>query len=270
MIYWGVQKKVYVGNIEITILGACAIFLMTCLGAAMVFFFKNSVNQKIYSLCLGFASGLMVAASIWSLIVPALEGASDFGKLSFLPVAVGIVVGVGFLILIDLILPKIFKKKKKNGELTFSKSSKLFLAVTIHNIPEGLAVGVAYGSAFLIGGESFFSALMIAIGIGVQNFPEGLALALPLKETLKSKKKAFFLTVLSATVEPIMVVLGIFLSTSISRIMPWLLSFSAGCMLYVVCEELLPDSQISSKHHIGTWGFIIGFVIMMILDVALG
>ena len=258
------------GNIEITILGACFIFFMTCLGASLVFFFKNEVSQKIYSLCLGFASGLMVAASIWSLILPSLERAESWGTWSFVPVAVGIVLGVGFLILLDLILPKIFNKRKKDGSEHLSKSSKLFLAVTLHNIPEGLAVGLAYGSAFLLGGNAFYSALMLAIGIGVQNFPEGTALALPLKESLGSKKKAFLLSCLSGAVEPIMVVLGIILSTSIEVLMPWFLSFSAGAMLYVVCEELLPDSQIASKHHIGTWGFIIGFVIMMIFDVALG
>ena len=258
------------GNIELTIIGACFIFLMNCLGASLVFFFRKEVSNKIYSLFLGFASGLMVAASIWSLILPALDGAAYLEKLSFVPVAIGIILGVGFLILLDLILPKIFNKKRKDGSEHLSKSSKLFLAVTLHNIPEGLAVGLAYGSAFLLGGNAFYSALMLTIGIGVQNFPEGTALVLPLKESLKSKKKAFFLTCLSGAVEPLMVVIGVLLSTSIEGLMPWFLSFSAGAMLYVVCEELLPDSQISSKNHIGTWGFIIGFVIMMIFDVALG
>ncbi len=256
-------------NIGITILGACIIFLMTCLGGALVFFFKKEVSQKIYSLFLGFASGLMVSASIWSLILPALEGASSWGEFSFAPVAIGIILGVGFLILLDFILPKILNRKSKR-DFMLSKASKLFIAVTLHNIPEGLAVGLAYGSAFLVGGSSFYSALMLAIGIGVQNFPEGTALALPLKEELKSKKKAFFMTCVSGIVEPIMVVVGILLSTSIEGLMPWFLSFSAGAMLYVVCEELLPDSQIASKSHIGTWGFIFGFVIMMIFDVALG
>lgn len=255
-------------DIGFTVLGACFIFFMTCLGGALVFLFKKEVSQKIYSLFLGFASGLMVAASIWSLILPALEGASSWGKLSFMPVAVGIILGVGFLILLDLILPKILNRKNKR-DFAFSKASKLFIAVTLHNIPEGLAVGLAYGSAFLSGGSSFYSALMLAIGIGVQNFPEGTALALPLKEELKSKRKAFFMTCLSGIVEPIMVVVGVILSTSIESLMPWFLSFSAGAMLYVVCEELLPDSQIASKNHIGTWGFIFGFVIMMIFDVAL-
>ena len=256
------------GSIEITILGAIFIFFMTCLGASLVFLFKKEVSQKIYSLFLGFASGLMVAASIWSLIIPAIERSADFGNFSFVPASVGIILGVGFLILLDVLLPKILNRKNNKGK-TLTKSSKLFLAVTLHNIPEGLAVGLAYGSAFLIGGNAFYSALMLAIGIGVQNFPEGTALALPLKEEFKSKKKAFFMTCLSGAVEPLMVVVGIFLSTTIESLMPWFLSFSAGAMLYVVCEELLPDSQIASKNHIGTWGFIIGFVIMMIFDVAL-
>ena len=257
-------------NLAITILGVCSVFFMTCLGGAFVFFFKNSINKKIYSLCLGFASGLMLGASIWSLIIPALTETESWGKLGFLPIMVGILIGTAFLILIDFLLGLHYKKKKEFHFDSYKKASKIFFAVTVHNIPEGLATGIAYGSAFLLGGESFYSALIIAIGIGVQNFPEGLALALSLKGTLKSKKKAFFLTVLSAIVEPIMVLVGVLLSSSIKGIIPWCLSFSAGAMMYVVCEELLPDAQTGAKNHVATLGFIIGFIVILILDIVLG
>lgn len=257
-------------NIAITIIGVCSVFFMTCLGGAFVFFFKNSVNKKIYSLCLGFASGLMLGAAIWSLILPAVQETEAWGKLAFLPVVLGILIGTGFLVFIDFLLNLHFKKKDINYSSCYKKASKIFFAVAVHNIPEGLATGIAYGSAFLIGGESFYSALIIAIGIAVQNFPEGLALSLSLKGTLKSKKKAFFLTVLSAVVEPIMVLVGMLLSSSIEGIIPWCLSFSAGAMMYVVCEELLPDAQTGAKNHVATLGFIFGFIIILVLDIVLG
>lgn len=243
---------------------------MTVLGGGVVFLFKKNLSGKIHSLFLGFASGLMIAASIWSLIVPAIEQSSSYGKLSFLPASIGIIVGALFLVLMTHLLPRLIKGKKGDN-VQFSKPAKLFLAVTLHNIPEGLAVGLAFGNAFLIGEISaFYSALLFAIGLGIQNFPEGSAVALPLSQSYKSKKKAFFFNVLSGVVEPIMAVIGIFLASALSCCMPWLLAFSAGAMLFVVGDELLPDTKNNHPSNIGAWGLIIGFVVMMILDVALG
>ena len=254
----------------ITILGVCFIFLMTTLGSALVFLFKNNVSDKINSLLLGFASGLMIAASIWSLILPSIEGAENLGKLSFLPATIGIIFGALFLILLDKLVQFIIKRKGKSGK-GLTKSVKLFIAVTLHNIPEGLAVGLAFGNAIIASQISvFYSALWLAIGIGIQNFPEGAALSLPIKEEYKSKKKGFLFGVASGAIEPVMAIVGIFLSSALSSIMSWLLAFSAGAMLFVVAEELLPEAKFKSGSSVSTLGFILGFVIMMILDVALG
>lgn len=258
-------------NTLITVLGLSFIFLMTTLGSAIVFLFKKTISNKTNSLFLGFAAGLMVAASIWSLIIPALEGASDMGKIRVLPVTAGIILGCLFLVVMDKAVPYFLYKKRKDRPKRLSKSTTLFLAVTIHNIPEGLAVGLAFGSAFISGQSSvFYSALWLAIGIGIQNFPEGAAISLPMKDKLGSKWKAFLYGSASGVVEPIMGLVGIWLSTSLSSLMPWFLSFSAGAMLFVVAEELLPDAKKAYPSKIGTWGFVLGFVLMMILDVALG
>lgn len=255
----------------ITIVGVSFIFLMTVLGGSMVFLFKKNLSGKLHSLFLGFASGLMIAASIWSLIIPSIEQSKDMGKWSFVPAAVGIIIGALFLVLMTQILPCVLKRDKNGKKKPFSKPSKLFLAVTLHNIPEGLAVGLVFGNAFLLGEISaFYSALWLAIGIGIQNFPEGSAISLPMSQAFKSNKKAFFYSVMSGLVEPIMAVLGIFLSSVLSCVMPWLLAFSAGAMLFVVGEELLPDTKECHPSNIGAWGLIIGFVVMMILDIALG
>lgn len=259
-------------DITITLLGITFIFFMTSLGSAIVFLFKKNISEKINSLFLGFSSGLMIAASIWSLLLPALEQSTGYGSLSFIPAAVGIILGGLFLVVIDKIIAFFINRKNKTSDFkALSRSGKLFLAVTLHNIPEGLAVGLAFGNAFLLGDHSvFYSALWLAIGIGIQNFPEGAALSLPIKEETKSKKKGFLLGVASGIVEPIMSVIGIFLSSILANVMPWLLAFSAGAMLFVVAEELLPDARLKSGSNIGTWGFVMGFVLMMILDVALG
>ena len=240
---------------------------MTTLGGAVVFFFKKPMGAKLNSLFLGFSSGLMIAAAVWSLILPAIEQSSNWGKLDFLPSSLGIILGAVFLVLMDKILPKIFKLDE-NGQ---KKSSQLFLAVTLHNIPEGLAVGLAFGNAFMVGEMSaFISALWLAIGIGLQNLPEGSALSLPLREKYGSRKKAFVFAFLSGVVEPIMAIAGIFLAGVLTPVMPYLLAFSAGSMLFVVAHELVPEAKDASGSYIGSWGFIIGFVVMMILDVALG
>lgn len=255
----------------ITIIGLGFIFLMTSLGSAIVFLFKKNISDKLNSLFLGFASGLMIAASIWSLIIPALENADYMAKLNVLPVTIGIVLGCLFLVVMDKAVPYLLYKKRKNRPKRLGKSATLFLAVTIHNIPEGLAVGLAYGGAFIAGQMSaFYSALWLAIGIGIQNFPEGAAVSLPMKEKLGSKTKAFLYGSASGIVEPIMALIGIWLSTSLAHLMSWFLAFSAGAMLFVVAEELLPDAKNAYPSKISTWGFIGGFVLMMILDVLLG
>lgn len=261
-------------NILTTILGTLFIFAMTTLGSASVFLFRKGVGDKLNSLFLGLSSGVMIAASVWSLLLPALSQAEEggWGEISFLPVAIGLVVGSLFLILIEKICAFIQKERHRefSSISTIKKSTKLFLAVTVHNIPEGLSVGLAFGNAFVTGGESaFVLALALAIGIGVQNLPEGAAISLPMAKELGSKWKAFGCGVASGAVEPVMAVIGILLSTVLTPIMPWLLAFSAGAMIYVVVEELLPEGKEKTNSKISTWGFIAGFVIMMILDVAL-
>ena len=264
------EQEKTLNNTLITVIGLSFIFLMTTLGSAVVFLFKKSISDRLNSLFLGFASGLMIAASIWSLIMPALEGASYLGKLNVLPVTAGIILGCLFLVLMDKAIPYFLYKKRKTKPRRLSKTSTLFLAVTLHNIPEGLAVGLVFGGAFIAAQTaSFYSALWLAIGIGLQNFPEGAAISLPMKEKLGSKWKAFLYGSASGVVEPIMGLIGIWLSTSLSKLMPWFLSFSAGAMLFVVAEELLPDAKNAYPSKISTWGFIAGFILMMILDVVL-
>ena len=248
-------------------IGITFIFFMTTLGSAVVFLFKKSISDKLNSLFLGFAAGIMIAASIWSLIIPSLEQSSEYGKFNFVPATAGIILGCIFLVIMDKLIPFLLKGRKNEG---FSKPTTLFFAITLHNIPEGLAVGLAFGNAFAMAEISaFYSALWLAIGIGVQNFPEGAAVSLPMKTQLNSKGKAFLYGSLSGAIEPFMALIGIWLSTSLSSVMPWFLSFSAGAMLFVVAEELLPEAKNSYPSKISSWGFISGLIIMMILDVLL-
>ena len=256
------------GTTLITIIGIGFIFLMTSLGSGLVFVFNKSLASKPKSLLLGLSSGLMVATSIWSLILPAIERAEDMGKLKFIPTAVGMILGGLFIAFIDFIVPRLFKRKNKPCQV--KKSTKLFVAVTLHNIPEGLVVGLAFGNAIISGVyNSFLSALWLAIGIGIQNFPEGTAISIPIKEEEGSRRKGFLYGVLSGVIEPVMAVIAILLSTHIGFLMPWCLAFSAGAMFLVIMEELLPDMFTEGEGKIGTWGFMVGFILMMILDVAL-
>jgi len=256
----------------ITTIGLAIVFLMNALGGSLVFLFRRNLSGKINSLFLGFASGLMIASSVWSLLLPAIEQSGDFGNFCFVPASLGIVMGTLFLVFMDKLVPYLLNKKRKNTKFSMNKSTKLFLAVTLHNIPEGLAVGLVFGNAFVLGELSaFYSALWLAVGIGIQNFPEGSAVSLSLKEQFASNKKAFFYSAMSGLVEPIMAIIGILLSSWLSFLMPWLLAFSAGAMLFVVAEELLPEAKNSSpKSNVTGWGLIIGFVVMMILDIAFG
>ncbi|MBR4124398.1 MAG: ZIP family metal transporter [Clostridia bacterium] len=256
-----------------TVFGISFIFLMTTLGASLVYFFSKNKSGKLNALFLGFVGGVMVAASIWSLLLPAIDLSANLGGWKVLPLLIGFVLGGLFLIVLDKIIPEHqtnnnFEKQK---EVEIKKTKKLFFAVTIHNIPEGLAVGFAFGAAALIGTKlAFLSALGLAIGIGIQNLPEGTAVALPIKNAIGSKHKAFLYGVLSGAVEPVFAVIGYFLASTIQFLQPWILSFAAGAMIYVVASDLIPQSVTYDNSTFGTWGFMIGFAIMMALDVALG
>jgi ZIP family zinc transporter len=248
-------------------------FLGTTIGAASVFFLKDKLNQSVQKMFLGFAAGVMVAASVWSLIIPAINQCEDMGKLAFIPASVGLVIGFAFLLLLDKIIPHIHvnSNSAEGPKSKLGKSIMLFLAVTLHNIPEGMAVGVT--AAAMLSGESgigMAAAFSLALGIAIQNFPEGAILSLPLKEELNSKKRAFFYGAFSGIVEPLAALLTIACSFFIIPILPYLLAFAAGAMLYVVVEELIPEASQGEHTNISTISFAFGFILMMILDVALG
>ncbi len=262
-------------NFWFAVIGVALIGVMTIAGSALVFFFKNSFSEKFNKIFLGFAAGVMIAASVWSLLIPAIESAADIGQIGWIPAAIGFVAGGFVLLLIDKLVPHLHVEGHVEEGLKskLSTSSKLFLAMTIHNVPEGLAVGFAFGAAFLSDERAMFlGALGLAIGIALQNFPEGAAVALPLKKELNSAPKAFWLGVLSAIVEPLSAIIGIFLAYNAAgaAMMPWLLAFAAGMMVYVTVEELIPQAHLGEHSDFGTWGLMIGFVVMMVLDVALG
>lgn len=259
-------------NILMIIIGFSFIFAMTTLGASLVYFFKKDISPKVNTLFLGFASGIMIAASVWSLLIPAIQGSESYGKLSFLPAAIGFVLGGLFLVIVDKFIPHMHKGTGENDgpKSLFKKSTKMFLAVTIHNIPEGLAVGFAFGAAAVLGeAAAYVSALGLAIGIGIQNLPEGAAVALPMKMVTGSRNKAFLYGMGSGIVEPIFAVIGYFLAAYLTFLQPWFLAFAAGAMIFVVAEDLIPDAKLTENPHLGTWGVMVGFVVMMVLDVAL-
>ena len=254
-------------------IGLAIPFLGTALGSAMVFFMKNKINGKVEKLLLGFAAGVMIAASIWSLIIPAINMEEQQGGISWIPAAIGFLLGILFLLILDSVIPHLHLKsdRPEGVRAKFKKVTMLVLAVTLHNIPEGMAVGVTFAGA-LIGnsGITIAGALALALGIAIQNFPEGAIISIPLKAEGISKSKAFFYGTLSGIVEPIGAMITILLTSAIEPILPYILSFAAGAMIYVVVEELIPESQSGEHSNIGTIGVAIGFVIMMILDVALG
>lgn len=257
-----------------TMIGILIPLVGTTLGAACVFIMKKEINALVNKGLLGFASGVMIAASVWSLIIPAINMSSNMGKLAFAPAAIGILVGIGFMLTLDTIIPHLHYNNDKPEGLKSKKIRKttmLVLAVALHNIPEGMAVGVVF--AGVISQESTITmagALILSIGIAIQNFPEGAIISMPLRSEGMSKSKSFLYGFLSGVVEPIGAVLTILFSTTIQPLMPYLLSFAAGAMIYVVVEELIPEASVGEHSNIGTIGFGLGFVIMMILDVALG
>lgn len=255
------------------IIGLLIPFIGTTLGSGMVFLMKNKMNEKIEKILLGFASGVMVAASVWSLLIPSIAMAEEQKIISWLPATVGFILGIIFLLALDNIIPHLHLKSTEPEGLKskLKKTTMMVLAVTLHNIPEGMAVGVALAGAISRNSTiSMASAIALSIGIAIQNFPEGAIISMPLKEEGNSKKKSFFYGTLSGIVEPIGGLLTILLTSLVVPILPYLLSFAAGAMIYVVVEELIPSSQVGKHSNLGTIGFSIGFIIMMILDVALG
>ena len=254
------------------LLGIMIPFLGTSLGAAMVFILKENISDKTQKILTGFAAGVMVAASFWSLLEPALESSESLGRLSFIPAAVGFLIGIGFLLFLDEITPHMHLNYEDEGPKSgLKRTTKLILAVTLHNIPEGMAVGVVY-AGFLSGtaGIGSAAALVLALGIAIQNFPEGAIVSMPLRAEGMSKGKTFAYGVLSGVVEPIAAAITIFAAGIVVPVMPYLLAFAAGAMMYVVVEELIPEMSEGKHSNIGTIAFSFGFVLMMILDVALG
>lgn len=251
--------------------GSLIPFLGTALGAACVFLLKNEISDRLQKALLGFAAGIMVAASVWSLLIPAMDRSEAMGKLAFVPAAVGLLLGMGFLLLLDQVIPHqhLDSTCPEGTPCKAEKSTMLMLAVTLHNIPEGMAVGVVLAGLGTQGGISAAAAYALAIGMAVQNFPEGAVISMPLKEAL-GRKKAFLYGVLSGIVEPAAALITLLLSRFIVPVLPYLLAFAAGSMLYVVVEELIPESAAGKHSNIGTIAFALGFTLMMILDVALG
>ena len=246
-------------------------FALTALGAAVVFFLRGEqTGQSLQRVFLGFAAGVMIAASVWSLLMPSIEQARARGLPGWLPASLGICAGVFFLMLFDRLMPFFRPAEEGSVKRGLGRTAMLVFAVTLHNIPEGMAVGVAFA---LTEGKTDASAITaasaLALGIGIQNFPEGAAISLPLRQTGMNRGKAFLCGALSGIVEPIAGVLTVLAAGHIAALMPWLLAFAAGAMLYVVVEELIPEAHLGSGH-LGTMGVMLGFIIMMILDVALG
>ena len=242
-------------------LGTGFTFLMTTLGSAVVFFFSGEPRPKFQKAILGFAAGVMTAASVWSLLLPAIDQALAEGKLpGWLPAAAGMLLGVVFLAALDSLLPRLRRMPRED----WRQNTLLMTAITLHNVPEGMAVGLAF--ALAAEGEGLAGAAALAMGIGIQNFPEGAAISLPLRQEGFSRRRAFLGGTLSGSVEPVFGVLVVLAAGAVHPLMPWLLSFAAGAMLYVVVEELVPQAHSRS----GTCGFVGGFLMMMVLDVALG
>lgn len=258
------------GNVWIGILIP---FVGTTLGSAMVFFMRKEMNGKIQKGLLGFASGVMIAASVWSLLIPAIEMSEEQGGIPWMPAAMGFLLGIGFLLLLDTLTPHLHLNEDTPEGLpsNLKKTTMLVLAVTLHNIPEGMAVGVTF--AGILAGNTMISlagAFALSIGIAIQNFPEGAIISMPLRSEGQSKGKAFLYGAASGVVEPIAALLTILLTSLVVPILPYLLAFAAGAMIYVVVEELVPESQTGKHTNIGTIGVAVGFVLMMVLDVALG
>lgn len=256
-----------------TLLGLFLPFLGTSLGAATVFLIKDRITERLEKLMMGFASGVMTAASVWSLLIPSIEFSGE-SALKFLPASIGFSAGVCFFLILDYALPKIKSRNVYLDRIRSTKKSKtaiMIIAVTLHNIPEGMAVGVSLAAA---GGKNAYitmaSAMALSVGIAIQNFPEGAIISMPLKARGKSKARAFFGGVLSGAVEPVFGALTLLVTDLISAALPYFLAFAAGAMIYVVVEELIPDSKAHGRSCASTLGLMLGFIVMMVLDVAFG
>lgn len=250
----------------LVVFGCLIIFFATTLGSALIYFMKKDINKKVNCIISGFSAGIMISASIWSLIIPSISYSENYGKWSFVPAVIGIFAGCLIILMIDVFI----KLSNKNNQESL-KLKRFVFAVTLHNIPEAMAVGFAIGSAVGSGSNaSFTGALILAIGIAIQNIPEGLAVSLPVYNYTKNKNKSFLIGTLSGSVEPIFAFLSVLIASSVKTLLPWFLAFSAGAMLFVSVEDLVPDAKYGETSHAGTWGFIAGFLLMMILDISLG
>ena len=258
---------------ENILIGLLIPFLGTVLGSAMVFLMKDKINPKLQKILSGFASGVMIAASIWSLIIPSINMAEEQGDISWLPASIGFLVGVAFLLILDSIIPHLhIETKKPEGiKSKLKNATMMVLAVTLHNIPEGMTVGVVYAGLLAQNTNiTLAGALALSIGMAIQNFPEGAIISMPLKSEGMSKTKSFLYGTLSGIVEPLGAIITILVTSIVTPILPYLLAFAAGAMIYVVVDELIPETETGEHSNIGTIGVAIGFVIMMILDIALG
>lgn len=247
-------------------------FIGTALGSACVFVMKNEMKESVQKALLGFAGGVMAAASVWSLLIPAMDMSQDMGKMAFVPAAVGFLAGIAFLLFMDKVIPHMHLDRQCEGpRCRLDKNTLLLFAVALHNLPEGMAVGAVYAAAIAAGSDSpLAAALALSVGIAIQNFPEGAIISMPLRSRGVGKTKAFVLGALSGIVEPIGAFLTIAASSMILPILPYTLSFAAGAMIYVVVEELIPEMSVGKHSNIGTVMFSLGFTVMMVLDVALG
>ena len=248
-------------------------FAGTSLGSAMVFLLRGNLSKGVEKALLGFASGVMIAASVWSLLIPSIEMAAGRESIAWVPAAVGFLLGVGFLLLLDTVIPHLHleSSQPEGVPAKLKKSTMMLLAVTLHNIPEGMAVGVAFaGAAAGNAGISAAGALALSLGIAIQNFPEGAIISMPLRAGGMGKGRAFLMGVLSGVVESVAGFVTVLFVSRLTPVLPYLLAFAAGAMLYVVIEELIPESQAGEHSNIGTVGAALGFVLMMVLDVAMG
>ncbi len=256
-----------------TLIGLLLPFIGTTLGAATIFLMKDQIKPGIQKAMLGFASGVMVAASVWSLLIPAMNMSEDMGKFAFFPAAAGFLLGIAFLLALDKLIPHLHLgcDEAEGPKCKMKRSTMLVLAVTLHNVPEGLSLGAVFaGMLTQSGGLTLAGALALSVGIAIQNFPEGAIISMPLKTEGSSKGRAFTLGALSGIVEPIAALVTLLLAQYVTPVLPYLLAFSAGAMIYVVVEELIPEASEGEHSNIGTIGFALGFVLMMILDVVLG
>lgn len=254
-------------------IGVLLPFLGTTAGAACVFFLKKQISPNLQRVFTGFAAGVMVAASVWSLLIPAMNMSEDMGKLGFVPALVGFLLGVFFLLLMDSFIPHLHlgSEKPEGAKSSLGRTAMLMLAVTIHNLPEGAACGAIFAGVLSGDGSvTMAGAITLSIGIAIQNFPEGAIISLPLRSEGNSRTKSFLLGALSGIVEPLGAVVAILLASVVTPILPYMLGFAAGAMIYVVVEELIPEASEGEHSNLGTIAFVIGFALMMVLDVALG